>query len=380
MKSKIINNTVTSLKYKFDDDNIIALREHQQQFVTEIEDYPSDKYHGEGIVYTAGGVNYVTCAYVSISALRHKGCKLPIEIWYVGNEITSYVITQFDGLDVQFRDLLDYENIKSTGYYLKPLAILHSRFERVLFLDCDNVAYQDPSFLFASDEFNASGAIFWPDYWRTNPENPIWKIIGSPIDCSDIEQESGQLLINKKACWKALNLCVYFNKYSDYYYKLLEGDKDTFRFAWIALETDFIMVPYLPASLGIVEGTSFFGNTMVQHDFSGKILFLHRNLMKWGITLKGEKFWTTLKSFRTDAKKTFVNHKQRGMRTMIDLSGDVDTVEISKDISKLEDICLGYLESWRSSELYLRYIEHMYFVNARFGLRFDSESDLADGK
>ncbi|NNU33107.1 hypothetical protein HK413_00955 [Mucilaginibacter sp. S1162] len=33
--------------------------------------------------------------------------------------------------------------------------------------------------MFDSVEYKKSGAIFWPDYWKTTPSNPIWKIVES---------------------------------------------------------------------------------------------------------------------------------------------------------------------------------------------------------
>src|SRR5690606_24050990 len=94
--------------------------------------------------------------------------------------------------------------------------------------------------------------------------NPIWEITAS--DHFHLpEQESGQILIDKEKCWKELNLCLHFNRQSKYY-KLIYGDKDTFKFAWLALRSPFYMVPTLPGMCGISFHNSFFGNTIVQYD------------------------------------------------------------------------------------------------------------------
>ena len=48
--------------------------------------YP-DKYKGKGIVICAGGIKYLTSAWVNINLLRHHNCELPIEVWYLKGEI-----------------------------------------------------------------------------------------------------------------------------------------------------------------------------------------------------------------------------------------------------------------------------------------------------
>lgn len=45
------------------------------------------------------------------------------------------------------------------------------RFDDVLMLDSDNIPVRDPAFLFDSVEFKELGAVFWPDYWKDQPEN-----------------------------------------------------------------------------------------------------------------------------------------------------------------------------------------------------------------
>lgn len=51
----------------------------------------------------------------------------------------------------------------SAGWPLKPLSILYSPFEEVLALDADNVPIRIPEYLFDSEVYQDTGAIFWPD-------------------------------------------------------------------------------------------------------------------------------------------------------------------------------------------------------------------------
>ena len=55
-----------------------------EEFLAAIPDYPVDRYHGRGVVLAGGGERYFPSLYVSIRALRHVGCRLPIQVWYLG--------------------------------------------------------------------------------------------------------------------------------------------------------------------------------------------------------------------------------------------------------------------------------------------------------
>ena len=94
--------------------------------------------------------------------------------------------------------------------------------EEAMILDADNTPVEDPAFLFEDPQYQEVGSLFWPDYWKTHPLNPIWKLTGLQPR-SDWEQESGQMLVNKKVAWKAINLCSHFQ--SGLYYSILNGDK-----------------------------------------------------------------------------------------------------------------------------------------------------------
>lgn len=170
-----------------------------------------------------------------------NGCVLPIELWYIGDEMTAGTIEALKPLNVTCRNALDHNPTSLSGYALKPFAIIHSSFREVLFLDADNNSPFDPVYLFDSVEYHSYGVIFWPDFWRTHPDNPIWEITDSS-DYQTFEQESGQILINKERCWRELNLCLYFNYKEKDYYRMLLGDKDTFKFAWLALGTSVTQV------------------------------------------------------------------------------------------------------------------------------------------
>ena len=210
---------------------------HQRSWVTymaALPAYPAHTFHGRGIVMVAGG-SILGSALVSISLLRQYGCTLPIELWHLQAELSSHdaeLLAQFDVQPKVFEDFVskaDLEPIPSNVglrvFQLKPLAMLYSSFEEVLLIDADNAPLRNPEYLFDAAEYRSAGALFWPDFWKTSPANPIWDIVhvDEQSGVKAFEQESGQIIVNKKQSWTALNLCVHFN--SEFYMQLLNGDK-----------------------------------------------------------------------------------------------------------------------------------------------------------
>lgn len=277
-------------------------RDEWKGFLEALPEYPNAKFSGRGIIIVAGG-HYLEPAVVTINMIRKMTSSLRIQVWHLGDEeMTSAHRKVLEPYNVETRDFKDYvgeemlqpiqANVGMRLFQLKPLAMLHSDLEDILLLDSDNCPVRDPTFLFDSAEFKETGSLFWPDYWRTSLENPIWKIVGrSPV--SEWEQESGQMVIHKASAWKAMNLAVHFN--SAFYMKLLNGDKDTFRFSWVAADVPYTMVQTLPTPIGTLkelysEDKGFCSHTMLQHDLSGEPLFVHHNQIKNTALAAGENF------------------------------------------------------------------------------------------
>ncbi len=133
-------------------------------------------------------------------------------------------------------------------YGIKPYAIMHSGFREVLFLDADNGVFRDPTFLFEAAEYRLIRAIFWPD-----PATHAGRLGGRELrrdfgldEGTSRELESGQILIDKLECWRALALTLHLNEHGDYYYPLLSGDKETFRLAFDVLRQPYLLVPRDP--------------------------------------------------------------------------------------------------------------------------------------
>ncbi|HEX5454568.1 MAG TPA: hypothetical protein VFX06_12310 [Stellaceae bacterium] len=239
--------------------------------------FPDDRFRGRGIVMCAGGARLFTCAWVAIGMLRrHLGCALPIEVWHLGpDEMGLPQRALLEELDAQPVDAFEVAKRHPVdrlgGWELKPYALMHSQFREVLLLDADNVPVRDPGFLFDRPEFVDSGALFWPDIVRIAPNNAIWEISGTAF--RDLPSfESGQMVLDKSRCWRALALTHRLNQDSDVVYRHLHGDKDTFLIAWLMLNQPFHLIPYRPKRLE---------STLCQRDPDGGLLFQHRNGAKW---------------------------------------------------------------------------------------------------
>uniref|UniRef100_A0AAV1T1C7 Alpha-1,3-mannosyltransferase n=1 Tax=Peronospora matthiolae TaxID=2874970 RepID=A0AAV1T1C7_9STRA len=270
---------------------------------------------GDGIVIVVYP-KLVASVFALVSVLRSYNCTLPIELWILQSEVTrtpstgaALKVLQQQFLDVSVETIIDPTIFK---FCTKIYAIQHSKFENVLFLDADSVPVRDPTFLFRSQEYRKHGAIFWPDFWHPDNtmfgihrESLLWELVDLPF-VDMFEQESGQMLINRKRAAPALEVLMFFASHLPNYFNrllLAHGDKDLFRLAWMKAHASFFMMPFPPALAGPTWGTNsklFCGMTMVQFDVDGDVLFLHRNAKELGSTVDhhDSPFWTHLQMFK----------------------------------------------------------------------------------
>ena len=249
--------------------------------------YPAGRFSGRGIVICGGGETYFTCAWVCVGMLRRMGCTLPIEFWYRGRaEMNSEMRALLEREGVACIDA--YERARQDpmrrldSWELKSFAITYSKFEEVLYIDSDNVAVQNPEFLFSCREYLQTGAVFWPDRYigpgsaQEWLSRRAWEICRVPYRIEP-EIEAGQLLIDKRRCWLPLSVTLHMNAHSDFYFAYFYGDKDTFHLAWRRAQIPFALIPHPIRNLGNSD-------VIVQHDFDGNVLFQHRNGDKWSVT------------------------------------------------------------------------------------------------
>ncbi|KAG1439487.1 hypothetical protein G6F56_012281 [Rhizopus delemar] len=91
------------------------------------------------------------------------------------------------------------------------------------------------------------------------------------------------MVIDKVKSWSPLQLAWYMQNEYEIYFQFLNGDKDTFKYAWQALDAPYHMtVPFLGMA-GVMAGDRFCGHTMLQYyptQTNDELLFVHANLLK----------------------------------------------------------------------------------------------------
>lgn len=232
---------------------------------------PMPEMSGRGIVINGGG-RYFELAYSSIYNLRKLGCTLPVELWHLGPEEMldewRQKISELGSVRVVDAQQVGPGARILCGWESKPYSIMYSAFEEVLLLDADNLAVRNPDYLFDAHEYRETGAIFWPDLdtGRVWIPDYVWDLAGIASNNRQHPAfETGQILINKKKCWKELSLTMHINEWSDCWYDFVYGDKDTFKLAWHKLGTAYTM-----------PSQSYWRHpAIIQHDLSGRELFLH---------------------------------------------------------------------------------------------------------
>ena len=102
---------------------------------------------------------------------------------------------------------------------------------------------------------------------------------------------------------------------------------------------------------------TFHGIAMVQRGFDKKILFLHRNLLKWDVTGNNETLLKEIKLFKQNAKqKTFkYNFNAKDHYLSLDLQGDFETFSFTDMFGNYEQTCLSILKRLRKSDFYRRF-------------------------
>jgi len=275
--NKLNSNDLSNMPDKWQ-----ALPEVQTAHVTILNELVAKTYHTpefsqkRGIVIGAGGAKFFACAFACFYTLRKLGCVLPFEFWYLDDyEMDNKMIelAAFFGIHtVNAKQFCEENNLNPrilSGWELKPFSVLHSKFEEVLYLDADNIPTRDPSFLFDEPLYKKHGSIFWPDLRPSDRSDwlpPIcWENVGLNYDNS-IDFETGQFLINKKQCYKELNIAMWMNEHSDWFYKFVYGDKSTFHLAWKKCGTAYAMPE---------RGPGWKDVAILQYDLNRLLLFQH---------------------------------------------------------------------------------------------------------
>ena len=257
-------------------------------------------------------------------------------------------------------------NALPTAYASKPYALVHSEFDEILVLDADNTPIRNPDYLFASNAYEETGAVFWPDFdWA--PANEAWSQLAQLDNPPKTrQQESGQLLIHKARCEHALAKTLEFNQRYEDIKSLLwgaGGDKDTFQLAWYATQTPFHMIPFYPGSAGRLENGNYKSNTMIQHDLDGNPLFMHKNAHKWHLVRKESRSWDhCIFAINPSGEDITFKMNSHSAGHTHELLPKENTREVAaeKVIADLEEDCLDWIHRLRKMGWYRRSILQFY--------------------
>ena len=232
--------------------------------------YPAERFHGRGIVITSGGLSYFPSLYVTVRAIRHSGCTLPIQVWYLGreNELPADRRAVLEKFGVECVDADEVRTRFPTrilnGWELKVYAVLHSRFAEVFSLDADCYPVRDLTFVFDEPGYRETGAVFWPDV--AHGPAPNWPAFGVPSP-ERIPLETGQFVVNKRASWKPLNLAAWYCDRSDWSFLHGYGDKGALEVAWPACGQPFTLYH---------EEIVWSGHSYLHAGPDGEVLLVHR--------------------------------------------------------------------------------------------------------
>ncbi|KAI9330693.1 mannosyltransferase putative-domain-containing protein [Zopfochytrium polystomum] len=245
-----------------------AHRDQWQAFVQNIPPYdPSTATAPRGVVVT-GAASSIRNVVMIKMVLRKLGCDLPVAFAGTKNEVGDRYAKL---LQLSFRTLVSEEHHNITLLDLtpyisahnltahelalgaaKPFALLAAPFHEVLLLDPDVLPLVDPAALFDSAALAAHGALFWPDFMKRDPNGVLYSIFGVPewIQTPSQEIESGQVVVDKRRAWRALQLAGHLASEAKYYFDLYYGDKESFYWAFAATGESFYMGPQYLAVVG----------------------------------------------------------------------------------------------------------------------------------
>ena len=267
------------------DEEIQKMQNAHTQFVQGIKVNPPKlvyKPGTQGIVSAASGVSYLPLIVQQVRMLRRTGSRLPVEVYLRSNvEYESFVcekaLPSLNARCVILSEILDTirHPVPVSGFQLKIFALLFSTFEKVLFIDADDMPIHDPEPLFRSEPFISRGYVVWPDFWTTTVSEYYYKISSqkTPNVTSRATSNGGEILVSKKMHHQSLLLAAYYNYYGpNHYYPLLsqgasgEGDKETFLAAAEALQAPYYATSERVVHIGHLFDGDLVGSAMVQYD------------------------------------------------------------------------------------------------------------------
>ena len=256
-------------------------------------EYPGGE--DNGVIMVAGGKKYGPLGLRAVKKIRSLSPNLKIHIFGLDeDELQHESMIELSNMSNVYVSHLDQKTkSQEVGWQCKIKAIIACNFENVFLIDADNVPLQPIHELFELDVFKENSAIMWRDI--EDKERPI-SILGKHVNFPYLnsvspngkllenlnisikhQHESGQLLVNRRKSWKALDLIAKMNDASGHFYNLMHGDKDTYQIGFKATETSFYEVPFRPSTGGYLDDSGKYKKvSLIQyHPTNGKPMFSH---------------------------------------------------------------------------------------------------------
>ncbi len=207
-------------------------------------------FSGRGVVIVGGG-KYWPSAYVTVKMLRHVGCALPAQVWYLGEpERDAKFAARLRALGAEVIDAVALAATSATRGFnfpgkppfgVKTFAALHSPYEEVLVLDADCYPCADPTILFNDRRYRETGGVFWPDLPQTNAWTR-WAQWGVDSFGPNVGWEVGQYVIHKRHAWRQIQMARWYDDHGDWCYGYNQhhdhGDKGSWRVGWARFRTE----------------------------------------------------------------------------------------------------------------------------------------------
>lgn len=241
------------------------------------------RFHGNGIV-VAGGGRYTSWAWVTFKLLRELGCTLEGQLWCLTEgEVTPAERKRFGALSVEVvnaserlittphRMLKRYIQQRKwlyAGWCLKNYAVELSPWRRVLFMDADCFAADNPELLLDDPELRGK-SLFFSDVGKHRPHD--WGFSHCGLAVPETEWESGNKIIDCETGWYGLRLANWMLEHSDVWFSLVHGDKDVDQLAF--------RMTQVPFQLSLEREWAGWG---IRHKWRGKEWWMHAMAFKRG--------------------------------------------------------------------------------------------------
>ena len=279
---------------KFDSVDVKKVEKMLGKYISQSKSISIKPGEGTGIVICGhDGVSLEL--YALISYIREYS-DMKVELYHAGDlgQTNQEYFSEFKDVDIinlknnhlYFSKDLGKESKDPRKYYIKPLAMLSTNFENVIYLDSDAfpLLHLDKFILEKALKYlDTVDMLIFRDYWMMHDTNPVFDILSEGY-ASQRQADSGVMVYKKSQSVNVL-LLSYFISAEKYFDLLFFGDKDTFWFANAYLQSKR-KYTHLHCNIYMnLEMVGYLGDTIndigMMHTIDSKPAFAHLNGVKF---------------------------------------------------------------------------------------------------